>query len=161
VAPDERGGYKAVQNWTVFARSDELAGWGDSPDDGPSYETGVVLVIKREELTNLNSCMNRALDDEMTFVLLGRDPAAPVAIRAWAQERIRLGKNTSRDLQITDALETAAKMRDIRNDPQPPRVHCHICNQDFASIADSQLHDRENLRKHQTILAGKTRGKNK
>lgn len=49
---------------------------------------------KKEELSNPNSCMNRARESEMTFVLLGRDAAAPVAIRAWVRERLRLGKNT-------------------------------------------------------------------
>lgn len=34
-------------------------------------------VIKSEELSNPASCMNRALPDEMTFVLLARDAAAP------------------------------------------------------------------------------------
>jgi hypothetical protein len=67
-------------------------------------------VIKREELSNPNSCMSRAREDEMTFVLLGRDKAAPVAIHAWVAERLRLGKNTSHDAQITEALNCAAAM---------------------------------------------------
>lgn len=64
-------------------------------------------MIKREELTNPNSCMSRAREDEMTFVLLERDAAAPAAIRIWVRERIRLGKNKPRDPQITEALRTA------------------------------------------------------
>lgn len=60
---------------------------------------------KREELTNPNSCMSRAKDDEMTFVLLGRDRAAPTAVRAWIEERIRLGKNQRTDAQIIEAEE--------------------------------------------------------
>ena len=58
---------------------------------------------KHEELTNPASCLNRAKDDEMLFVLLGRDLAATVAIRAWIEERVRLGKNTRVDRQITEA----------------------------------------------------------
>lgn len=54
--------------------------------------------------------MSRAKDDEMTFVLLGRDAAAPVAIRAWVDERIRLGKNTVDDTQIVEALRCAQQM---------------------------------------------------
>ena len=65
---------------------------------------------KRDELTLPNSCMSRARDDEMTFVLLGRDVAAPVAIRAWVAERIRTGKNCQDDLQIREALGCAAMM---------------------------------------------------
>lgn len=60
---------------------------------------------KRDELTDPTSCMSRARDDEMTFVLLGRDRAAPAAVRAWIEERVRLGKNTRADAQILDAEE--------------------------------------------------------
>lgn len=67
-------------------------------------------MIKREELTNPASCMSRARDDEMTFVLLGRDAAAPATIRFWANERIRLGKNTASDPQIVEAFACAAAM---------------------------------------------------
>jgi len=58
---------------------------------------------KRDELTDPNSCMSRARDDEWTFVLLGRDEAATVAVRAWINERLRLGKNTEDDPQIIEA----------------------------------------------------------
>ncbi len=58
---------------------------------------------KREELTNPASCMSRARDHEWTFVLLGRDAAAPAAVRAWIEERIRLGKNKREDAQIVEA----------------------------------------------------------
>jgi hypothetical protein len=60
-------------------------------------------MLKRDELADPNSCLNRARDDEWTFVLLGRDPAAPVAIRAWIEERVRLGKNRRDDPQIRSA----------------------------------------------------------
>lgn len=65
---------------------------------------------KRDELSNPNGCMSRASDDEMTFVLLGRDAAAPAAIRAWITERIKLGKNTPCDPQIVEAEECARTM---------------------------------------------------
>lgn len=65
---------------------------------------------KTEELSNPNSCMSKARDNEMTFVLLGRDAAAPAAIRAWVEERIRLGKNKRTDSQIIEAEQCAAKM---------------------------------------------------
>lgn len=69
---------------------------------------------KRDELTDPNSCMCRAHDDEMTFVLLGRDAAAPAAIRAWIEERIRLGKNTRDDPQVIEAEQCARTMEDDR-----------------------------------------------
>jgi hypothetical protein len=79
---------------------------------------------KVEELTNVASCMSIAKDQELTFVLLGRDAAASVAIRAWVSERIRLGKNTAADSQIIDALQLAemmeAEREDIRNAPNVP-----------------------------------------
>ncbi len=58
---------------------------------------------KRDELTDPNSCLNKARDDEFLFVLLGRDKAAPAAVRAWIVERIRLGKNKWTDPQIVEA----------------------------------------------------------
>lgn len=65
---------------------------------------------KIDELTPPDSCMVRAKDDEMTFVLLGRDAAAPTAIRAWCAERLRLGKNDASDPQILEALDCARTM---------------------------------------------------
>jgi hypothetical protein len=65
---------------------------------------------KKEELSKKHTCMQHAHEDEMVFVLLSRDAAAPIAIRAWVAERIRLCKNTHEDAQIVEALECAATM---------------------------------------------------
>ncbi len=65
---------------------------------------------KRDELSCKDSCMTRAHPEEMTFVLLGRDDAAPATIRAWVDERIRLGKNGWIDEQIYEALICADVM---------------------------------------------------
>ena len=67
-------------------------------------------MIKSQELADPQSCLNRARSDEMLFVLLGRDPAVPGAIRAWVVERIRLGKNQPNDPQILDAVQIAASI---------------------------------------------------
>lgn len=67
-------------------------------------------MIKSEELLNPDSCLSRAHQTELIFVLLARDLAAPVAIRAWAAERIRIGKNKETDPQIVGALNCAARM---------------------------------------------------
>jgi len=67
-------------------------------------------MLKRDELEDTNSCLNKAHDGERLFVLLARDPAAPVAIRAWVAARLRLGKNVTGDAQIEEALECAALM---------------------------------------------------
>lgn len=58
---------------------------------------------KCDELTDSKSCLSKAKDDEWLFVLLGRDAAAPVAVRAWVTERLRLGKNVPGDDQIAEA----------------------------------------------------------
>lgn len=67
-------------------------------------------MLKHEELADPDSCMNRAGENEWVFVLLGRDSAAPYAIRAWAAERIRLGKNRAGDMQIMEAMMAADSM---------------------------------------------------
>lgn len=64
---------------------------------------------KRDELSK-KSCMTTAHPMEMVFTLIGRDAAAPVAIRAWVAERLRLGKNEETDAQITEALDIATTM---------------------------------------------------
>jgi hypothetical protein len=60
-------------------------------------------VRKRDELADPRSCLNKATDGEWLFVLLGRDPAAPAAVRAWIEARIRLGKNLPSDPQVLEA----------------------------------------------------------
>lgn len=65
---------------------------------------------KEDELKHPFSCLNRAKDSEMIFVLLGRDVAAPAAIRTWVEERVRLGKNIPTDKQVFEALECARIM---------------------------------------------------
>lgn len=72
-------------------------------------------VIKVEELSDPASCMSKARDNEMTFVLLARDEAAPYAIRAWVEERVRLNKNKYSDPQIKDAIACADRMEAQRN----------------------------------------------
>jgi hypothetical protein len=66
------------------------------------------MARKREEM--VSGCMARAGDEEMTFVLLSRDPIAPVTIRNWAAWRVEAGKNTYADEQIAEAYECADVM---------------------------------------------------
>lgn len=68
------------------------------------------MMRRIEEITNPDSCTNKAKDNELLFVLMGRDKAAPETIRFWAQERIRLGKNEATDEQILDAEKCADVM---------------------------------------------------
>lgn len=68
-------------------------------------------MLKSEELSNPASCWNKAGEFERLFVLLERDPAAPVAIRAWIEQRIRLGENKRGDRQIVEAEQCAILMK--------------------------------------------------
>jgi hypothetical protein len=67
-------------------------------------------MLKMEELTNPDSCLSKAKEEERIFVLLGRDKAAPATIRFWVQTRIQLGKNQPDDPQIVEALACADLM---------------------------------------------------
>lgn len=82
---------------------------------------------KRDEIEDTESCFNKAGDEERLFVLLARDPAAPVAIRAWIAERIRLGRNVADDAQIVEALDCAARMDLERAEIQAARRQEKIC----------------------------------
>lgn len=68
------------------------------------------MAAKRDELAHPQSCMSKAGHDEMVFVLLGRDPAAPAAIRAWVEARVRFRKNKPGDELLRDAIECAETM---------------------------------------------------
>jgi hypothetical protein len=69
---------------------------------------------KRDELTDPNSCLNRARDSEMVFVLLGRDENAPATIRYWISRRIAHGKNQPGDEQVVEAEQIARIMEEER-----------------------------------------------
>lgn len=60
-------------------------------------------------------CYANALPDEPMFVLLGRDPAAPAAIEAWASLREALVdagfKPESDQAMIDEARDCAVEMR--------------------------------------------------
>lgn len=65
---------------------------------------------KYHEVLSPQSCWNKAADQEFVFILLARDKAAPVAIRAWVDERLRLGMNKPDDPKIIEALKCATCM---------------------------------------------------
>lgn len=67
-------------------------------------------MLRREELARNESCINRAYDHEMVFVLLARDRVAPWAVRAWCLLRVLTRKNRWADRQIQEALVCAKEM---------------------------------------------------
>jgi hypothetical protein len=77
-------------------------------------------MIKTEELSNPNSCLNKAADRELLFVLRGHDVAAAATVRFWIRERIRLGKNDPNDDQILEATQCANDMDWWRAAERPP-----------------------------------------
>lgn len=62
---------------------------------------------KQFELSDPDSCLNRAGDNEMLFVVRGHDVCAAETVRDWAQRRILRGKNQLGDRQIQEALAAA------------------------------------------------------
>lgn len=74
---------------------------------------------KRDELNDPTSCLSRARDDEMVFVLLARDADAPGTIRDWIRRRIVRGKNRPGDPLMVDAEEVARTMEAERVDARP------------------------------------------
>jgi hypothetical protein len=62
---------------------------------------------KQFELNEPNSCLNRAANNEMLFVLRSHDVCAPFAIREWCKERILRGKNQPDDSTIKEAMAAA------------------------------------------------------
>ena len=71
---------------------------------------------KEDELSKEHTCMQHAHPKEMVFVLLSRDAAAPVAIRAWVAERLRLGKNVETERRSSRRWHARLRWR--------PRVVC-------------------------------------
>lgn len=65
---------------------------------------------KQFEQNDPNSCLNRAQNNEMLFVLRGHDVCAPFTIRQWVQMRVTMGKNKLDDPEIQEALSSAAIM---------------------------------------------------
>lgn len=77
---------------------------------------------KHIELQSLGSCLNRAGHNEMMFVILSRDSAAPATIRFWIAERIRQGKNQATDPEIMEAETCAKKMEQEKEIFRPEQM---------------------------------------
>jgi len=73
-------------------------------------------MLKRDELNHPESCLTKARDGEMLFVLLARDVAAPSTIRHWIAQRIASGKNRPGDDQLVEAEQCACEMERQRDE---------------------------------------------
>jgi hypothetical protein len=107
-------------------------------------------MLKRDELSDPNSCLNRAADDEMIFVLLGRDVATPHAIREWGLERVLRGKNHPDDSQIVEALECANKIGND-HDQAEAEGNCFSQNKAIRATFPVPQNDAERLLQRDTI----------
>jgi len=67
-------------------------------------------MIKRDEIFDLTSCLNKAADDEPVFVLRAKDPVAISTILFWINRRIEDGCNKAGDAKTTEAMELLNQM---------------------------------------------------
>lgn len=72
-------------------------------------------MIKRDELADPSSCLNKALDEEPLFVLRANDERAPGIVRHWAQsyryEKVRTRQWTDKaKAKYLEALDLADAM---------------------------------------------------
>lgn len=65
---------------------------------------------KKDEINDPNSCLSKAGDDEIIFVLRAKDPVAPDTIRMWLNLRVIRGHNEASDKKIHDARSLAEQM---------------------------------------------------
>lgn len=74
------------------------------------------MSLKRDEIANPNSCLNKAADDEPIFVLRANDPVAASIVRAWAVEYTEEKLDQSTDCVLTNAqLAKAQEARGLAN----------------------------------------------
>lgn len=68
---------------------------------------------KRDELSNPNSCLNKAREDEVLFVLIARDEDAPGTIRDWIKRKVARGRQPD-DPKLLEAEQCAREMESSR-----------------------------------------------
>lgn len=73
-------------------------------------------MMRKYEISNPNSCLNKAEDDEPIFVLRANDELAPALVRQWAtwykNTKQDLGEFTpEREKKYREALDLAEMMR--------------------------------------------------
>jgi hypothetical protein len=69
---------------------------------------------KRDELADPKSCLNKAGDDELIFVLREKDPAIVSTVLHWINTRIEMGANKPDDPKLAEALAFANRVAERR-----------------------------------------------
>jgi len=72
-------------------------------------------MLKTNEESDPNSCLNKAMPFERLFILLARDLAAPDTIEYWIRLRVRLRLNSLDDDLMKEAQLCADLMRSERD----------------------------------------------
>ena len=75
-------------------------------------------MTKSKELSDPNSCLNKAAEDEPLFVLRGKDRATAAVIRYWISERIAMGLNQIGDEQVVEAEQAAQAAVEYAGEPK-------------------------------------------
>jgi hypothetical protein len=74
------------------------------------------MSLKRDEIANPESCLNKAADDEPIFVLRANDPVAASIVRAWADEYVEHKREYNTDGCLTHKqLSKAQEARGLAN----------------------------------------------
>lgn len=74
------------------------------------------MSLKRDEIANPNSCLNKAADDEPIFVLRANDPIAAAVVRTWAERYVADKIDYNTDGILTGAqLLKAQEARGLAN----------------------------------------------
>lgn len=66
-------------------------------------------MIKRDEIADPKSCLNKAADDEPIFVLRANDMLAPAVVRAWATLAVGAGAPFEKFKSAQDLAEAMEK----------------------------------------------------
>lgn len=65
-------------------------------------------MLKKDEIADPNSCLNKAADDEPVFVLRAQDACAPTHVRDWAEHAELRGCDPAKVAEaraLADAME--------------------------------------------------------
>lgn len=71
-------------------------------------------MIKANEVSNPNSCLNKAHEKELIFVIREADAAAADTIAFWIKRRMELGLNDEGDDKLYEAKKWIEQVGDRR-----------------------------------------------
>jgi hypothetical protein len=77
------------------------------------------MALKRYEISDPNSCLNRAADDEPVFVLRAKDPLAAKLVEDWAAKAVLEGLHDDAKIQAAYRFAQAMKAWREKNVPPP------------------------------------------